>query len=415
MKKETKSTILKLLLTALVLGGVFVVVYSILKELGLSNLDQEHLQEMIGATGAVAPLVYLLVCFLQIILIPVPGSVVVLAGNYLFGPLEAFIYSYVGMICGSMVAFWLGKLLGRPFVNWIAGGKEKVDEWLLKLRGKEAVLIFFMFLFPLFPDDLLCAVAGLLHFKSITFFTMQLVTRASSVFGTMLFMTGDIIPLNAWGIPVLVLLAFALIGLFVVSIRNAEKIDNYFSSLVRKVYYGEEYFLKIKPGYVAGKPVFINKKFKTKACAWRLGAVYICDEGYVVDCFSLYAPKNHLPEKDFETAIRVEDRDIECADFVHHVSAPGRKWVPKKIRKRISEFNYHYKLDPSRHRVFIRLFFADDSDKTELMSGKFLFVVKATDKEGNIVEQKIDLTAKQQEKTTSLKELFISKRKKKAK
>ena len=47
---------------------------------------------------------------------------------------------------GSIVAFYLGKALGRPFINWLSGGKEETDKWMKKLHGKEKILLFFMFL-----------------------------------------------------------------------------------------------------------------------------------------------------------------------------------------------------------------------------------------------------------------------------
>ena len=39
----------------------------------------------------------------------------------------------------------LGRKIGRPFVNWIVGDKETVDYYLKKLKGKETIILFFMF------------------------------------------------------------------------------------------------------------------------------------------------------------------------------------------------------------------------------------------------------------------------------
>jgi uncharacterized membrane protein YdjX (TVP38/TMEM64 family) len=128
---------------------------------------------------------------------------------------------------GSVVSFALGKLLGRPFVNWVTGGQEKTDEWLKKLKGREGVLLFYMFLFPFFPDDLLCAVAGILPITWRSFLAMQAVTRTTSIGCTVLFLSGEIIPFHGWGIAVLAGVAALGITAFLLSMKYAREIENF--------------------------------------------------------------------------------------------------------------------------------------------------------------------------------------------
>ncbi|MBQ9785768.1 MAG: TVP38/TMEM64 family protein [Clostridia bacterium] len=229
MSKETRSAIRRAVLSAVVIFAVVGALYLVARWLGWTEIDrddlQQRLQRFIEERGVLAPLIYILISFLQVTFVPIPGAVTILAGNYVFGTWQAFLYSYIGMLGGAMFAFALGKWIGRPFVNWIAGSPEKVDAWLSRLHGRENVLLFFMFFLPFFPDDVLCAVAGILPIGWTGFFIMQLITRMTSVGATLLLMSGEVIPWSGWGIPVLAAIGVLAIVAFIVSYRNAERIN----------------------------------------------------------------------------------------------------------------------------------------------------------------------------------------------
>ena len=234
MKQETKKTIGKLLLGAIVIGAFLSVMYLIAKWLGWTDLTEQELREKIAATGAIAPLVYIFISFVQVTFIPIPAAVTIVAGSYLFGMWKAFLYSYIGMMIGAMLAFGLGRWIGRRFVDWVTGGKEKTDEWIKKLKGRENVLLFFMFFFPFFPDDILCTVAGILPISWLGFFWMQFFTRITSIGATLLFMSGHIIPYHGWGLWVLGGVAIVSIIGFILSMKYADKINAWFSALADK-------------------------------------------------------------------------------------------------------------------------------------------------------------------------------------
>lgn len=236
MRMNKKKILKKIIGSAIVLIIIIILLYLVFKSLGLTNISQEELQEFISSTGVVAPLIYILLTFLQVILIPIPTTVTIFMGSYLFGPFFAFIYSYIGLLLGSLAAYFLGKLLGRPFVNWLSGGKEQTDKWMAKLNGRENILLFFMFLFPLFPDDVLCAIAGILPISTKGFIIMQLITRFTTTICTLLFMTGEIIPFNGWGIPVILSGFLLCILAFIYCFKNAEKINVALRKLYKNIF-----------------------------------------------------------------------------------------------------------------------------------------------------------------------------------
>lgn len=233
MQDKTKKIILKITISFVIIVTILVGLYFVFKALGLTDLTREELQEFISNSGAVAPLIFILVSFLQVTFVPIPGAITILAGNYLFGWTLSFIYSYIGMMLGAIFAWWLGKIAGRPYINWIAGGKAQANSWFKRLKGKETIFLFFAFLLPLFPDDLLCSVAGVLPIKFMTFLIIQLITRATSIGGTLLFMSGEVIPYHGWGIYVLIAIILVAIIAFILSLKYADKLNAFFDRITK--------------------------------------------------------------------------------------------------------------------------------------------------------------------------------------
>ena len=92
-----------------------------------------------------------------------------------------------------------------------------------------------MFLLPLFPDDLLCAISGILPIGWGAFIIMQLFTRATSIGGTLLFMSGEVIPYEGWGLALIVFLLLLAGGAFILSLKYSDKIHSFLSKIADKL------------------------------------------------------------------------------------------------------------------------------------------------------------------------------------
>ena len=129
------------------------------------------------------------------------------------------------IFCGSVVAFAIGRVVGYKAVCWIVG-KDDLDKWLEKVKGKDYLLLSIMFLLPLFPDDILCFVAGLSSMTWRYFLIMITVTRVISVFTTSYSL--QLIPFNTWwGILIWLVLAAAVIASFWFVCKYSDKINDF--------------------------------------------------------------------------------------------------------------------------------------------------------------------------------------------
>lgn len=225
-KKINWQAIGRLLILILLLSAILLIGYLILKHFGLTELNSEQIRDIVDKTGFWGPLVFIVISFLQVTFIPIPSTITVLAGSLMFGPWLSILYSFIGCFLGSLVAFLLGRFLGRRFVNWVVGDKETVDKYLDKVKGKELVVFFFMFLLPAFPDDALCSVAGITKLKWKEFILMQVIAKPIGIIATVFLMSGEIIPYHGWGLVVLGALGALGIAAFVISYKNADKINN---------------------------------------------------------------------------------------------------------------------------------------------------------------------------------------------
>ena len=208
MTKNKKQIITKITISSIILILLILLVYTFFKEVGITSISKEQIQAYISSKGILGPFLFILISFLQVTFIPIPGLVTIVAGFYLFGIWKAFIYSFIGIFLGSICAFILGRKLGKPFIYWIVGTQKKVDAYLEKINNKEAKFLFLMFLLPLFPDDLLCLVSGISTIKFIDFSSILIITRLTTIGTTLLVISGDFTESNLIFIITLLILYF---------------------------------------------------------------------------------------------------------------------------------------------------------------------------------------------------------------
>lgn len=231
-----RKIIYKLFLLIVICLVIAVISLYILKTSGfLTKIDSvEKFRNYISSFGNNAIILFTLIQFLQVVILPIPAFITVGAGVLLFGPLKGAIFSCVGIILGSIVAFYIGRIFGFKVAKWLVGESE-LNKGLKIIKGKDKIILTFMFLFPFFPDDILCFVAGITTMSSTFFLFMIVITRIISVFASSYSINNSIIPYNTWwGLLLWALFISFTIFAMIFICKKGEKIEKFFQKRKKK-------------------------------------------------------------------------------------------------------------------------------------------------------------------------------------
>ncbi|MCM1367824.1 MAG: TVP38/TMEM64 family protein [Roseburia sp.] len=206
---------------------VFVVgCYIIYLTTGLSDRfnDFDALKSFILDSGFWGAAVFIGITIFQVVVLPIPQAVTILLGVAIYGATWSFILSVIGTVIGSLISFMLGKVFGRRLCNWMFG--EESTEKYAKLLGEKGRFVFIiMLLFPAFPDDMLCMIAGITSMSYGYFTVVCLLTRPVMI-GITAYLGSGIIPFGGWGIPVWISIACLMFVAFVVIGGVKGRIEN---------------------------------------------------------------------------------------------------------------------------------------------------------------------------------------------
>ena len=137
----------------------------------------EVLVDRIKKYGIIGPIIFLLLQIVQVVFPVIPGGASCLVGPLAFGPIEGFIYNYLGLTLGSVVAYMLSRNFGLPLIKKLFK-EETINKYLKYIRTKKFEAIFFWgILLPGAPDDLLCYISGISNLTFRKFLIIILVGK----------------------------------------------------------------------------------------------------------------------------------------------------------------------------------------------------------------------------------------------
>ena len=122
--------------------------------------DKHFLKDTVAAWGWMAPLVFVTIQALQVIISPIPGEITGPVGGALFGTLWGLIYSTVGLTIGTLVCFGVGRRWGEPLVRpWLSEHHWNRMSFIIEAEG--AIICFILYLVPGFPKDIISYLFGI--------------------------------------------------------------------------------------------------------------------------------------------------------------------------------------------------------------------------------------------------------------
>ena len=216
-----KKAILKTALLCVILCSICVGAYFLLKALKLDDIDTLRRVVNNGAWGII---IYVLLQIFQVIFIPINTTLFTVPAIILFGPVKAFFISWAGCTLGSIAMFFIGRYGGSKLLAWIVG--EKKSAKYADALGRTKFILPIFLLVPVFPDDILCASAGLARINVLYFIIVITVTRAIDTACTCFI--GSAMVQSTLGIVLLVIFVVIMLITSLLLTKYQDKIEKWF-------------------------------------------------------------------------------------------------------------------------------------------------------------------------------------------
>ena len=130
--------------------------------------------------------VYIGLQIVQIVISIIPGQVFQMAAGYIYGFWPALLFAMTGALLGTTLSFMLAKALGRDFLH-IFFGEEKMSYYIERLNSKKMyAIVFFLYLIPGIPKDMVSYAAGVSEIKFKPFTIISALGRLPGMIGCLL-------------------------------------------------------------------------------------------------------------------------------------------------------------------------------------------------------------------------------------
>ena len=142
----------------------------------------EAMSAFVTGLGAAGIIVFVLFQAVQVVVPILPGSLGCLVGVMMYGAWGGFALNYIGICAGSLLAFGIAKVCGRPLMHKLFSEKliNKYDHWTSEKKTFTRLLAVAIAM-PVAPDDFLCYLAGTTRMKWKVFTAIILLCKPFGV------------------------------------------------------------------------------------------------------------------------------------------------------------------------------------------------------------------------------------------
>lgn len=150
--------------TYIVKGAVFIILAAAIYCLQffwdfVSYFQPEQIEIWLADAGNLAPLLYMVVMAMAVVISPVPSLPLDIAAGAFFGPLLGTVYSVAGALAGAVISFMIARFLGRELMERFLGGHVNFCEGCSDMILTKIVLL--SRLLPVISFDVVSYGAGL--------------------------------------------------------------------------------------------------------------------------------------------------------------------------------------------------------------------------------------------------------------
>ena len=154
----------------------------LIRKSGINNLYE--LEKVIKGSGQIAPIIYI-VLFSILPTFFIPVTILAMASGYVFGRLNAGIYTFIGAFINSNLTYFIGRYFVYDLINEIANEKYRDIYSKLKIKSSGRDGFIFMVivrLLPFVPYTLLNYMSGAVGFNYMVFISSSMLGILPGIF-----------------------------------------------------------------------------------------------------------------------------------------------------------------------------------------------------------------------------------------
>ena len=178
--------------------------------------EPERFQQWVDSQGLLAPVLFMGMVILQVVVAVSPGEPLEIAAGYAFGALEGTVLCVLGTLIGGVLVFLLVRWFGAQAVEVFFDLEKFRSLRFFQDRRRLTFWVFLVFFLPGTPKDVLCYVAGLTTLKLGPFILISSICRLPSIVTSTI--GGSALGSGQWGMAAIVFaatLVISAIGLWI--------------------------------------------------------------------------------------------------------------------------------------------------------------------------------------------------------
>jgi uncharacterized membrane protein YdjX (TVP38/TMEM64 family) len=159
-----KRNLPSLKITRLVVIYFFAIILIVFATFYLTKLlvltDMYGFENLLKQDENTAKFIYVVICFAQPIILPIPEVVTIAGASAVFGPVTAISLGFLGTLAGIVVMYLIARFGGQRIVSKLVK-KEHLNKYQNFVQKNEVLFLAIMFIIPILPDEIVCIGAGL--------------------------------------------------------------------------------------------------------------------------------------------------------------------------------------------------------------------------------------------------------------
>ena len=143
--------------------------------------EPDRFQQWVDSQGLLAPVLFMGMVILQVVVAVIPGEPLEIAAGYAFGALEGTVICVLGTLIGGVLVFLLVRRFGAQAVEVFFDLEKFRSLRFFQDRRRLTFWVFLVFFLPGTPKDVLCYFVGLTDMRLRTWILVSAVARIPSI------------------------------------------------------------------------------------------------------------------------------------------------------------------------------------------------------------------------------------------